>query len=48
MFWAMGGVIKTCCCHVLEYMEWLCFREVMMAPTENLTMEKNKRNLGRM
>ncbi len=28
MFWGIGGVIETCCFHVLKYMEWPCLREL--------------------
>jgi hypothetical protein len=28
MFWGIGGVIETCCYHVFENMEWLCFKEL--------------------
>jgi hypothetical protein len=39
---------KKCHYYVLEYIKWLCFGEYLLAPTENIIMEKNKINLGRM
>ncbi len=45
------GVIETCHCYVLRIHGGAMFRGVevfMMAPIENLTMENNERNLGRM
>jgi hypothetical protein len=30
------GVIETCHCHVLEYMEWLCFGELNVNVKQNL------------